>query len=68
MLLINFEIYHVLTWSSTCVTTNATVKWTYGTTDTKLYVPVVTVSKQDNAKRLEQLKSSFKRTTNWKKY
>ena len=32
-------------------------------TDTKLYVPVVPLSTQDNAKLLEQLKSGFKRTT-----
>ena len=37
-------------------------------TDTKLYVPVVTLSTQDNAKLLEQLKSGFKRTINWNKY
>ena len=28
--------------------------------DTKLYVPVVTLSTQDNAKLLEQFKSGFK--------
>ena len=36
--------------------------------DTKLYVPVVTLSTQDNTKLLEQLKSVFKRTINWNKY
>ena len=39
----------------------------FGITDTKLYVPVVTLSTQDNAKLLQQLKSGFKRTTNWSK-
>ena len=34
----------------------------------KLYVPVVTLSTQDNAKLLQQLKSGFKRTINWNKY
>ena len=34
-------------------------------TDTKLYVPVVTLSTQDNPKLREQLKSGFKRTINW---
>ena len=33
-----------------------------------IYVPVVTLSIQDNAKLLEQLKSGFKRTINWNKY
>ena len=37
-------------------------------TGTKLYVPVVTLLTQDNAKRLEQLKFGFKKTVNWNKY
>ena len=37
-------------------------------TETKLYVPLVTLSTQDNAKLLTQLKSGFKRTINWNKY
>ena len=36
-------------------------------TDTKLYVPVVTLSTQDNVILLKQLESSFKRTMNWNK-
>ena len=35
---------------------------TFQITDTKLYVPVVTLSKENNIKLLEQLKSGFKRT------
>ena len=41
---------------------------TFTITETKLYVPVVTLSTQDNAKLLTQLKSGFKRTINWNKY
>ena len=37
-------------------------------TDTKLYVPVVTLSKENDTKLLEQLKAGFKRTIKWKKY
>ena len=37
-------------------------------TDTKLYVLVVALLTQDNAKLLEQLKSGFKRTIKWNKY
>ena len=37
-------------------------------TDTKLYVPIVTLSTQDNAKQFEQLIQGFKRTINWNKY
>ena len=34
----------------------------------KLYVPFVTLSTQDNAKLLVQLKSRFKRTVHWNEY
>ena len=37
-------------------------------TDTKLYVPAVTLSKENDAKLLEQLKTGFKRTIKWSKY
>ena len=36
-------------------------------TDTKLYVPVVPLSKKNDIKVLEQLKSGFKRTIKWNK-
>ena len=39
---------------------NDTKAATFSTTDTKLYVPVVTLSTQDNAKLLQQLKSDLK--------
>ena len=41
---------------------------TFLITDTKLYVPVVTLSTQDNTKLFEKLKSSLKRTINWNKH
>ena len=37
-------------------------------TDTKLHVPVVTLSKQNDEKLLLQPKSEFKRTVKWNKY
>ena len=40
---------------------------TFAITETKLYVTVVTLSTQDNAKVMEQLKSGFKRIINWNK-
>ena len=43
---------------------NDTKATTFAITDTKLYVPVLTLSTQDNAKLFEQLNSSFKRTIN----
>ena len=65
--LINCEVNLILTWSSTCVITNSTSAGIFPITDTKLYIPVVTLSIQDNAKLLQQLKSGFKRTINWNK-
>ena len=41
---------------------------TFQITDTKLYVPVVTLSKENDIKLLQQLKSGFKRTIKWNKY
>ena len=68
MPLINCEVNFILTWSSTCVITNSTGARKFAMTDTKLFVPVVTLSTRDNAKLLQQLKSGFKRTISWNKY
>ena len=46
---------------------NAPTKATFQITDTKLYVPVVTLSTEDDNNALEQLKSGFKRTIKWNK-
>ena len=70
MPLINCEVNLILTWSKDCVITNSTGEGKFAITETKLYVPVVTLSTKDNAKLLQQLQleSGFKRTINWKKY
>ena len=71
MPLINCEINIDLNWSENCVivSTNIAAQATaFSITDTKLNVPIVTLSTQDNAKLLKQLKSGFKRTINWNKY
>ena len=62
--LINCEINLILTWSEKCVLSNDTKATTFVITDTNLFTPVVTLSTQDNAKLLQQLKSSFSRTIN----
>ena len=66
--LINCEVSLILTWSKDCVITNSIGDGKFTITETKLYVLVVTLSTQDNAKLLQQLKSGFKRTINWNKY
>ena len=41
---------------------------TFAVTDTKFYLPVVTLSTDDNAKLPQQLKSGFKCKIYWNKY
>ena len=43
MPLINFEVNLILKWSLTCVITNSTGLGRFEITDTKIYVPVVTL-------------------------
>ena len=78
--LINCEVELILTWSKNCVLADMTVNADadpaivapsgaiFQITDTKLYVPVVTLSKENDTKLLEQLKTGFKKTIKWNKY
>ena len=59
MPLINCEVNLIITWLSTCVIADSSGAWRFEITDTKLYVPVVTLSTQVNSKLLQQLKSGF---------
>ena len=71
MPLINCEVNLILTWSSTCALVSTNIQnqnATFAITSTKLYVPVVTLSMQENTKFFQQLKSGFKRVINWNKY
>ena len=71
MPLINCEVALVLTLSANCVIIYTNVNNQVPTltiTETNLYVPIVTLSTQENAKLLPQLKSGFKRTISWNKY
>ena len=71
MPLINWEVELILTWSTGCViiyTDVADQNPTFTITAINSYVPVVTLSTQDNAKLLPQLRSGFKRTTSWNNY
>ena len=61
MPLINCEINLILTWYEDCVISSETGATKFKITDTNLYVPVVTLSTQDNEKPLQQLKSGCKR-------
>ena len=69
--LINCEINFILTWSADFVIVYTDVVnqgATFAITETKRYVPVVTLSTQGNSKLLQQLKSAFKRIINWNEY
>ena len=78
--LINCEIELVLTWSKNCVLADMTANAAanpaiiapsgleFELKETKLYVPVITLSKGNETKLLEQLKSVFKRTIKCNKY
>ena len=82
MPLIKCEVSLTLTWSENCVITslekrtiedtnnrgNSSTNTTFKIKDTKLYVPVVTLSAENDNKPFEQLKTGFKRTITWNKY
>ena len=80
--LINCEVELISTWSKNSVLADMITKDADGDNpviavplglefqmkDTKLYVPVVTLSKETDIKLLKQLKSGFKKTIKWNKY
>ena len=81
ILLISCEVSLELKWDKNCVITsleqrdigggnryNAPTGATLAINDCKLYVPVVTLSKDDEIKLLTNLKSGFKREIIWNKY
>ena len=59
MSLINCKISLYFTWSKKCVISSAVGITEFKITDTKLYVPIVTLSTEDNAKLLKQLESDL---------
>ena len=82
--LISCEVFLELKWNKNCVITSleqrqvdagppiirdhAPTGPTLSITDCKLYIPVVTLSKDDEIKLLTNLKSGFKREIIWNKY
>ena len=67
MPLINCKVELSLKWYERCLLTAATTA-TFKITDAKLYVPIVTLSAEDNAKLSKLLSEGFKRPVYWKKY
>ena len=82
--LINCKIELILTWSKNFVLADmivraggnnddppaiaASTRLEFQIKDSKLCVPIVTLSKENDTKLLEQLKLGFKRTIKWNKY
>ena len=67
MPLINCKIELSLKWIKNCALTAATTA-TFKITDAKLYVPIVTLKTEDNAKLSKLLSDGFKRSLYWNKY
>ena len=83
MLLISCEVFLELKWNKNCIITslesivinagppiirsNVPTSATLSITECKLYIPVVTLSKDDAIKLLNNLKSGFKREIIWNK-
>ena len=80
--LVNCEVSLALSWSATSVITStekrilvagqqnsgdSPTNATFKISDTKMYVPVVTLSAKNDNKLIEQLKTGFKRTIKWNK-
>ena len=68
MPLINCKVELSLTWNPNCILTSLVGNSTFTITDAKLYVPVVTLSIEDNAKLTKLLSEGFKRSVYWNKY
>ena len=60
--LINCKVELSLTWDPNCVLSNLVGISTFTITDAKLYVPIVTLSTEDNARLSKLLTEGFKRT------
>ena len=67
MPLINCKVELSLKWYERCLLTAATTA-TFEITDAKLYVPIVTLSVEDNAKLSKLLSEGFKRPIYWNEY
>ena len=66
--LINCTIKLNLTWKKECVLSTAADDAVFIIIDTKLYVPVVTLSKEDNKDFIEQQNKGFQRSIYWNEY
>ena len=68
MPLINCKVELPLKWYDNCILSSVGTAATFAITDTKLYVPIVTLKTEDNAKLSKLLNEGFKRSIYWNKY
>ena len=68
MPLINCKIKLNLTWKKECVLSNQAGDAVFIINDTIMYVPVVTLSKEDNKDFIEQQNKGFQRSIYWNEY
>ena len=68
MLLINCKVENSLTWNKNCVLSSEDGNSVFAITDAKLYVLIVTLLVEDNAKLSKLLGKRFKRPVYWNKY
>ena len=57
-----------LIWNEKCILSSAGTDVSFTIIDSKLYVPVVTLKAEDNAKLSKLLSEGFKRPVYWKEY
>ena len=67
MPLINCTVELSLTWNPNCGLSSLVGASTFTITDAKLYVPIFTLSIEDNAKFSKLLSDGFKRHVYWNK-
>ena len=68
MPLINCKVELSLTWYENCILFSAGIAATFAITDTKLYVPIVTLKTKDNASLSKLLSKGFKRSIHWNNF
>ena len=68
MSLINCKVKLSLTWNKSCILSSVADDLAFAITDTKLYVPVVTLKTEENAKLSKLLSERFKRPIYWNEY
>ena len=64
----SFKVYLELNWIEDCILSSAGNTAKFAITDTKLHVPIVTLSTKDSANLTKQLNEGFKRSVYWNSY